>query len=175
MKFKFWKKQKPEAKLEPTPPTRVKTLVDLPAALVERGVLIRIDEDGPRPVEEEGVVLERLGVAVSVVYDPTAHGNEHRRPWIVRAPMEFNYKGQCFGVDGPKLVASIGLEFPNAATPWASEVVLEDGVLAWKCRARPDAEEVAQVVQEAQRQVAQIMRRYGETKEILAALKEGSK
>lgn len=175
MKNPFKRNRKPEPKPEPTTPTRVKTLVDLPAALVERGVLIRIDEDGPRPVEPEGEVLERLGVPVSVQFDPNAFGHEGRAAWVVKAKLDFSYKGCIYGVDGPKLVRSIGLVFPNDATPWASHISVTDDGLEWGQRVRPDAQEIAQVIQEAQRQVAQIMRRYGETKEILAALKESAK
>jgi hypothetical protein len=178
MKFKSWKKIKAFPKLswpwlgksKEEPKDEAREAIE---KMLEKGILIRIDKRGSFfPVEEEGAVLERLGVAMSVVYDPT-HGQEYRRPWVIRAPLQFNYRGHCFGIDGASLVKSIGLEFPNAVTPWADDVGVEDGVLEWKRRVRPDAQEIAQVVQEAQRQVAQIMRHFGETKAILDAVKKG--
>jgi len=156
-------------------PSRTKVLVDIPNGLAERGVLIRIDRNGPRPVQEEGPVIESLGVPVTVLYDPHSWGSAVRRPWVVQAKLTFNYKGQCFGVDGPALVKSIGLEFPNALTPWAEHVEISaDGFVMWARLARPEAEDVVKFVQEAQRQVERIMKHYGETKEILAVLEKAA-
>lgn len=168
------KKNQPEKPEQPKPEINI---LALPKSLIAKGVLVRVTEEGAEILEPEGAVLERLGLPVTVLYDPDARRyNEPPRPWVVRSKLEYTYKGQCFGIDAPKLVKSIGLEFPNAATPWAYGVeVEEEGALAWHCSGRPDAKEIAQVIEEAQRQVEGIMKRYGETKEILAALDKGAK
>ncbi len=174
MKLKFWKRNpKPQGDKPQGIKLEMVAFIQ-PKAAIE-GKIVRFSDGQAEVLEDEGTVLERLGVAVSVIYDPTAHGQEFRRPWVIHAPLEYNWKGHCYGADGPAVVKGVGLEFPNAATPWANDVDLEDGVLTWRLRARPDAEQIAQVVQEAQRQVAHIMRRYGETKAILAELDKGAK
>ena len=171
MKFKFWKKEKPKEEPKNELKDEAREAIE---KMLEPGILTSYKQAGDfprrrrrgRPGTPGGRRVRRLRP-------------DRPRPGITAAPGSFarplniNWKGHCYGVDGASLVKSIGLEFPNAATPWASDVDIEGGVLVWGRRTRPEAQEIAQVVQETQRQVARIMRRYGETKEILAALKKG--
>lgn len=171
MKNPFKQNRKPvEPKPEPTRPEMAVLVV--PKALADKGFFAFITTEGAHILEPEGPALERLGRAVTVLYDPEARRyTEPAKPWVVRSSLDYTYKGQCFGVDGPALVKGIGLEFPNVATPWASGVEVEEaGALAWRRSTRPDAKEIVQVVEEAQRQVERIMKHYGETKEILAVI-----
>ena len=94
------KKNQPEKPEQPKPEINI---LALPKSLIAKGVLVRVTEEGAEILEPEGAVLERLGKPVSIVYDPEARRyNEPPRPWVVRSKLEYTYKGQCFGIDGPE-------------------------------------------------------------------------
>ena len=156
MKLRFRKKNRPPQ----VPPTYVRFIVDLPRDKVARGLLMRVDNHGPEIVQEEGDVLENLGTKLEILYDPSNHGCEYNRPWVVVFDVSFTWRGQSFGQEGPALVNECGLIFPNGRTPWAQDVKVIKDRIVWGTRVKPTAKQIVQVVQESQRQVEELMRDY---------------
>ena len=166
MKNPFRRKRKPQG-----PPTHVRVILDLPRAKVEAGVLMRIDEDGPAILEPAWQIFNRLNVKFSIEYDPYVC-HDLKQYWTVTFKPEYSYRGRTFGSNGTKVVREIGLIFPNKALPWGSDVrVQDDGHVAWRTSCYPEPEQIAEVVNEASRQVTEIIRDYGRAEAIMKVAK----
>lgn len=163
LNWKFWKRRKPQPQptgFEPPVHPFCRCILDLPRDQVARGLLLHLDERGAQVVQEEGEILESLGHRVEVHFDPYRIGCVHVRPWVVVFDVSYTWRGQSFGPEGPALVKECGLTFPNRRTPWADDVKVFEDRIAWGTRKRPTAGQIAQVIQEAERQVDDLMRAY---------------
>lgn len=142
MKWRFWKKTKPaQDKTEP--------YQGHPNA---RCVMVL------RPEAVEATILDRLDHKVEVGFDPNFRGSF---PWFVSFDVSFTWRGESFGLEGPALVRECGVMFPNARMPWVQEFrMTEDNRFVWASYVRPTAHQIAQVVQETQRQVEDYMRAF---------------
>lgn len=135
---------------------RCRVIMDLPAGFAGKGFLLRVNGDGrpPEIVQEEAEVLESLGTKLEIGYDPNFRGSW---PWFILFEVSYTWRGNTFGQEIIDLVKECGLNFPPDRGEFK---VHEDGRVFWASQVRPTAEQIVQVIQEAQRQVEAIVRSY---------------
>ena len=163
------KKKKPEEATKPDLESMVKILA-VPKAMIARGVLVNITEDGAEIREHEGEVFSRLDTKIDVRFRPRPASYES--PWEIVFDLDYTLEGCCYGSAGPKAVKEVGLKYPTERTPFGGRIELQDDQRAvWQVKARPTAEQIAQVVQEIQRQVRSILADYSRTRAIMSVVK----
>jgi hypothetical protein len=157
LKFNFNFNFKSRKKADPIPnrpPSHIRTIVDLPREMVERGVLVRVTEGGPELVPSLFEVLAALDSKIEVGYDPNWRGSY---AWFVIFDVSYTWRGRSFGEEGVALVKEIGLDvFPSNQ----EFKIADDGRITWFAQEPPKPEQIAQVVKTTQRQVENIIRQY---------------
>lgn len=175
MKNYFKRNRKPE----PTPDQGPKIGLDmnvlaLPKSAIEKGVYLYVTPDGAQVMKHPYTVFKELNTKLSIEFDPYVC-YDGRQYWEVTFVPEYYYQGRSYGLNGTKAVKEIGVTFPNGATPDAENVsVKDDGRITWRASYYPEPEKIAAVVNEANRQVAEILRDFGRAEAIMKVVK-GSK
>jgi hypothetical protein len=140
----------------------------LPRAQVE-GKLLRVEEGQLEILKPAFQVFKELDTKITVTYDPYIHHDMHKYTDVTFIP-NYYYHGRGWGNESVKAVQEIGLEFPNQACPWASEVkVNDDGGVTWRAAFYPEPEQIATVVEEVNRQILEILRDFSRTDAIMRA------
>jgi hypothetical protein len=168
MKNPFKKNLKPEPEKKTRRPKLEMVEITIPLFQIE-GKLFRVEEDRLKILKPAFQVFKELDTKISVTYDPYIHHDMHQYTEITFIP-NYYYHGRGLGKESVNAVHEIGLEFPNHACPWASEVkVNNDGGVTWRATFYPEAEQIATVVEEVNRQILEILRDFSRTDAIMRA------
>lgn len=140
------------------------------------GMTVRFEEEGVKVLEPAWEIFRRLNVKLAIEFDPYVC-HDGKQYWNVTFTPEYHYRGRSYGLNGIAAVKEIGFAFQSGfdedfGTP--NVTVQDDGRVIWRTTWYPEAKQIEIIINEVNRQVADIIRDFGRTEAIMGVLKKAA-